>query len=116
MDIEEAYVTMQQACGIEGGDKVRVLRKATFKEMGWKNSWAEGMDKLVGNVYEVGSAELSDRAGIMILLPGDYWWLPFFVLEVVEKPPKKKEIVVGDKTIRISEALFDELKAALSEE
>lgn len=35
MDIREAYKVMQSQCGIEVGDKVRVLRKAKSREMGW---------------------------------------------------------------------------------
>jgi ABC-type transporter Mla subunit MlaD len=34
MDINEAYIVMQEASGLQVGDKVRVLRKAKSYEMG----------------------------------------------------------------------------------
>ena len=34
----EAYITLHNASGIKVGDKVKILRKAKDREMGWENS------------------------------------------------------------------------------
>ena len=78
MDIEEAYQAMQVECGIEVGDTVKVLRKAKTREMGWKNSWTEEMDGLVGEEAEVVAIR---EYGIWLK---NSLWFPFFVLEKVK--------------------------------
>lgn len=55
MSIQDAYLVMQKASGIEVGNKVRVLRKASTEEMGWDNSWPDSMDKYV---REIGKVEM----------------------------------------------------------
>ena len=53
MNIQEAYNVMQENCGINVGDKVRILRKAKSCEMGWGNTYGQKMDELVGQIREV---------------------------------------------------------------
>lgn len=80
MNIEEAYLAMQEASGIEVGDVVKILRKATDHEMGWKNTWPCEMDEHVGQTEVV-----SDIAKGGITLDNHFFAFPFFVLEVVKK-------------------------------
>jgi len=82
MNLFEAYIDLQNQSGICEGDTVRVLRKASDKEMGWDNVWADPMDALVGNVYRVLSIS---SIGIRIDTVSCSYSLPFFVLEVVGK-------------------------------
>lgn len=113
MDIKEAYKVMQENCGIEVGDKVRVLRKAKDYEMGWGNSWADGMDDWIGNEFIVN--KVWDGEGIKLDTNDDYYNFPFFVLEIVEKHNTKKKIVIDGKDIYISKESFEELKKQLLE-
>ena len=77
MDIEEAYQVRAKESGINIGDTVKVIRKASDYEMGWLTAWHPDMDKMIGNEYTV--VEIVD---------GDYklddlYWFPFFVLEKI---------------------------------
>ena len=80
MDIREAYTVMQAASGIEVGDKVRVLRRAKSREMGWEGFWRPRMDFALNEVMEV--TRFNSAGGLELGL-GFYY--PFFVLELVEK-------------------------------
>ena len=88
MDIEEAYVKMAKASGIQVGDTVKVLRRAQSYEMGWDNAWPVKMDMYVGKTGVVKKNKI--HAGFAVQFPNDEasWDFPFFVLEVVlkEKP------------------------------
>lgn len=80
MKLQEAYLLLQENCGIKVGDTVRVLRKAEDYENGWDNEWNNNeMDEAVGKTTTV---ERIDRNGIG--LKNDrfkYLKYPFFVLE-----------------------------------
>ena len=77
MNIREAYKVMEANCDISVGDTVRVLRKAEDNEMGWSNSWVDGMDSSVGEEFVVKTKDSGTGFGL-----GDYLY-PFFVLEKV---------------------------------
>lgn len=95
MDIREAYKVMQSQCGIEVGDKVRVLRKAKDYEMGWGVVWLRNMNSHVGSVGVVG--ECGEEDGFTVHFnDGDRCWLPFFVLELVEKGFKPVEVKLNE--------------------
>lgn len=93
--LKEAYRVMADNCDIEVGDFVKILRVAKDSEMGWSNSWARGMNKLVGKTGEVISI---DNDGFAVQMEGDadYWHYPFFVLEKV----KPLSVKVGPAEIR----------------
>lgn len=92
MNIQEAYKVMQENCGIEVGDKVRILRKAKSYESGWGNTWETQMSDQVGKTDRVVDIK---PWGIRLKTAGyDY---PFFVLELVEKAPKTKTIKLNDR-------------------
>jgi hypothetical protein len=82
MNLGEAYLKMQENCGIEIGDRVKVLRKAESYENGWSVVWAKEMDEYIGEVGEVVNI---DSYGILINISDESWYFPFFVLEKVEE-------------------------------
>ena len=82
MNLQEAYKIMQDNCGIEVGDTVKVLRRAENKENGWNNNWGDYMDDHIGKEYIV--TELA-VGGIRL---NNWCCFPFFVLELVKKAPK----------------------------
>jgi hypothetical protein len=89
--MREAYIKMQENCGIRVGDKVKVLRKAKDYENGWSVVWAKEMDEYIGEVGEVTSI---DYSGILINISDENWYFPFFVLEKVEE---EVYYCIGDK-------------------
>ena len=83
MNIKDAYIAMQAACGIKVGDTVKVLRKAESLEMGWGNVWSDDMDRLIG---AQGVATLCDlQSGVRVNFEDDWFAFPFFVLQKIEK-------------------------------
>jgi len=108
MNVEEAYLVMQEASGIQVGDTVKVLRKAKDYEMGWNNRWSDFM--VVGQTLKV--ADISEDG---IKLAGNFaniarYRYPFFVLEVVKKA---HTITIDGKDIALSEESYKELKKQL---
>ena len=77
-----AYIILQEAFGIQKGDKVRVLRVADEHEMGWQNSWNPVMTKNVGKILSVIRISTCPEYGIVL---DDKYAYPFFVLEIVKK-------------------------------
>ena len=93
-NLKEAHRIMQQNCGINIGDTVRVVRKAKSGEMGWTATWVEDMDERVGKQGVVGNIYNSeDTLGIAIL----HYNFPFFALEKVEpvKPVTARDKVMS---------------------
>ena len=94
--LQSAYIQMQKASGIAPGDRVRVLRKAKADEMGWTNVWVGvGMDPYVGQEAVV--ERLAGSDGVVLIPSADGrltrdLGFPFFVLEIVEKAPKAKQV------------------------
>jgi hypothetical protein len=88
MTLQDAYLAMQEACGIKAGDTVRVLRKAEDGEMGWDQVWdSVFMDKYVGDAGVV--EECYGSNGLLVQFPGGKGWLfPFFVLEKIKDAPR----------------------------
>ena len=78
MDIEEAYQIMSKESGINIGDTVKVIRKASDYEMGWVTTWDPYMNEMIGNEYTV--SEIVN--GVYHL--DDLCWFPFFVLEKIK--------------------------------
>ena len=96
-NLKEAHRTMQQNCGINIGDIVRVVRKAKSHEMGWTAIWLEDMDKAVGKEGVVGNIYNSeDILGIAVL----HYNFPFFALEKVEPV---KPVTTRDKVMALLE-------------
>jgi hypothetical protein len=92
MTVQEAYKVMQDNCGIEVGDIVKVLRIAKDYEMGWSSFWKKGMDGYVGKTFTVSRI----RPGNGIFTSHGSWWFPFFVLELVSKKPEVKEVTMAE--------------------
>jgi hypothetical protein len=84
-NMKQVFADMVTNCGIELGDKVKVLCKCPSYHMGWGTAWPQTMDKYIGDTLEVTyiSKEWGFRAG------PDCFWFPPFVLELVKK---KKDI------------------------
>jgi hypothetical protein len=82
MDIQAAYLLMQEKCGIKEGDTVKVIRVAKKHEMGWQNCWVTIMNDYLGKEFVVRGI---NKNGIYL----NSYGFPFFVLEKVKdaKPP-----------------------------
>jgi hypothetical protein len=89
MELREAYLKMQDNCGIDEGDTVKVLRKAENYEMGWGTFWEETMNEAIGNTYKVIIKKGTTGIAIDFKKSGS-WNFPFFVLELVEKKKEHK--------------------------
>lgn len=99
--IQEAYLEMQKASGIEVGDSVKVLRKFSDDEMGLYAIWNPAMEITIGKTGEViGFGERS----IIVDICDDAWHYPFFVLEKVhsaKRNEKELDSWCGKETIVI---------------
>lgn len=94
MSVAEAYKVMQDNCGIEVGDTVKVLRKAKDNENGWPNCPPSKttMESMIGKNLKVLGVDKS--IGIELdtsMINGAAQRLPFFVLELVKKGKKLPE-------------------------
>lgn len=70
------------------GDRVRIIRKATDYESGWRLPWVDRMDDLVG---KNGTVVREDGArGVIVKVDGDTYrfdtWFPHFVLGPAREP------------------------------
>lgn len=77
---ERSFKTLTQ---LKVGDKVKVIRTAKDRELGWSNSWNKtSMDKQVGKTLKVASGGFaSEGSGIYC---NDGYYYPFFCLEVLK--------------------------------
>ena len=91
--VKEIYRLMQKECGIEIGDKVKVLRKFKDWEMGCDACWRSGKKERIGGIFTV---KIVDTYSIVIDTDGDCVF-PFFALELVEKAKPDKMITVEGK-------------------
>lgn len=85
--MEKVYMDAQAACGLEVGDYVKIIRKADDYEAGWARYWNTKKDivGITGIIQEI------NELGIYIKLVGynipiTNCYVPYFVLEKVEKP------------------------------
>ncbi len=93
MSVKEAYRVLQAECGIEVGDRVKVLRMPTGKDgkLGWKER-NSASDDITGREYKI-EMDNGSRGFALENCGADY---PFFVLELVEKAkPELPPIMVG---------------------
>jgi hypothetical protein len=82
--LQNSYLELHEASGIEIGDTVRVLRKAENYEMGWNNEWNDDvMNKYIGRecVVTDDKKNYSDEAGFEL---NRGYIFPFFVLEKIK--------------------------------
>ena len=93
MNIDEAYQIMSKESGINIGDTVKVIRKASDYEMGWQTTWDPYMDQMIGNEYTV--SEIVN--GVYHL--DDLCWFPFFVLEKIKSAKPAHDFKPFDKVL-----------------
>lgn len=106
-DLRQAYLVSQRNCGIEVGDRVKVLRAAKHHEGGWGLRWNSGENRYIGCIGEVVDIRATD--GLSVTFPSDSdrfnWMFPWFVLEKVTPTPselylegqRESGIKVGDR-------------------
>jgi hypothetical protein len=94
MTIQECYVEMQSNCGISKGDTVKVLRTARENELGWGTAWVPSMNDLVGKSFVVNN--VNPKRGFLLFHGSSYYWLPFFVLELISKKPTTISVVLNN--------------------
>ncbi len=100
MDIKQAYAIMQKASGIEVGDEVKILRTAKRGEMGWYGLCDNTrMQKLnLGRTLKVTNIAYGEHGYIELKsYNGGRTFVPFFVLEIIEKAKKEKMITIDGK-------------------
>jgi hypothetical protein len=93
-ELSTAYSTLQSACGIAKGDKVKVLRKAKDYEMGWGTVWNDDMDRAIGKTLTV--TAIHSYYGMRLEIPDDNeYYFPFFILEVKKPAIKEAELSIS---------------------
>lgn len=97
------YLELQSNSGINVGDKVKVVSKATSDQFGWDNVWASEMNQAMDKSYTV--ASISD-GGIRFTenIAGYDFAFPFFVLNVIEERKENFE-----KLMSMTDALLKKL-------
>lgn len=91
------YQEAQDASGLQVGDKVRVIRPAHDRELGWSNSWNGdgGMDDSIGEIGIIMGLWGGTGTGVQISFPNapeaSGFGYPFFILELVEPAPEVDE-------------------------
>jgi hypothetical protein len=113
-NLSDIYLFFQHNCGLKRGDTVKVLRKAKTHELGWKNSWTDQMDSLVGKTVKVTSVKengIHVNEDFSSAVEG--FGLPFFVLEKVEEKVEDKSFEKR-KSI-VLKAIFSEVDLKLSQ-
>lgn len=119
MNLKEAYVIMQKNCGIDVGDRVKVLREAESHAMGWDFPWLPTMNKHIGKIFTV--IYVGANSGIKLNtsdnMPDNYmnYAFPFFALELIEKAPKTFNISLDGKSYELSEKSRDSLLKLLKD-
>lgn len=84
ISVQEAYQVMQEHCGIEVGDTVKVLRAPKEKyELGSSALIDSTDEKFVGGTFPV--SRINAREIKLEGLGHTTWGFPFFCLELVEK-------------------------------
>lgn len=99
MTNEEAYLALQEACGFKPGDRVKILRRASYHENGWDNDWTDSMEMCIGGTFDV--KEINGLYGIRLkdyneAFPSSGHYYPFFVLELIEKKKEEKKLFDPD--------------------
>jgi len=94
MTLQEAYLKMQQSCGINTGDTVKVLRKAKSYECGWDTSWTSGMNTWVGKTGEI--TEIDYQYGVKL---NNQYCFPWFVLEKIKSAVKEMTVAEISKEL-----------------
>ena len=82
---EDEYIAAQKASGLQVGDAVLITRTVEEGENGWVNSWADGMDRTVG---QIGKIRFIHPGNIVVDFVDDWWNYPFFVLKKVNLSDK----------------------------
>ena len=98
------YVERQAKCGLKVGDRVKVLRRGDFGELGWENTWIDyEMDKAIGQVCTI--LAIDEKDGIT-LDQCDSYCFPYFVLEKYEETKEEKiENLVNEFVERLKELM-----------
>lgn len=79
------------------GDTVKVTHKVKDYDLGWDNVWDdEGMNLAIENEYKVTGFGIKPDIGVQLSFKGTYYF-PAQCLEVVERCPKYKEVVINDQ-------------------
>jgi hypothetical protein len=104
---EVKYVAAQKAwlamTELNEGDKVRVMRAAETKELGWQDVWTSSMAAAVGKEYVV--TRIYGRRGLQLNYNNGTFF-PFFVLDPVRKHPesslvgKEVSVTIDGKTYK----------------
>ena len=98
------YAERQAKCGLKVGDRVKVLRRGDFGELGWENTWiGYDMGKAIGQVCTI--LAIDEKDGIT-LDQCDSYYFPYFVLEKYEETKEEKiENLVNEFVERLKELM-----------
>jgi len=109
MTSAEAYKCLQDNCGLQVGDRVKITRKATDGEMGWPTIWLDDIfDELIGQTFTV--TDFSVYGFLLDNKRGGSF--PFFVLEKVLWEPRHGDLIrTSDGDMRLIILRNGELQA-----
>ena len=100
MSVKEAYKVLQAECGIETGDKVKVLRMYERHEMGCALCVEDQRRMKVGDIYFAEIRSTSNSISLRNEKDICVGFAPFFALELVEKAkPELPPIMVGNHEV-----------------
>ena len=125
--MEKSYEERQRECGLEEGDKVKILKKVKSGENGWGTAWVDEMDSWVNKTGVIVGEDYEAGFKVFLEEENDWWFFPYFVLEKVEdnetpkhvepvKQEEKKLTIYSVFTVQCSEEDFFFITAISKEE
>ena len=102
------YLKFQKKSGLKAGDKVKVLRKAEYMELGWNECWLDFKDKFIGKTFTI--TKVTGTGIVLKYRKADpcSWHFPYFILEKVPLPTI--EFLMPDETWEESECNEKEVR------
>ncbi len=112
-ELEDAYTTLSENCGIKVGDTVRILRAAENHELGWGGSWSTSKNLNVGKelivMKSLSNLHVPHTDGFDI--DGNYY--PFFILEKVAEVAPVIVLTIDGKEVKISDETLENIRKEL---
>ena len=87
------YLVFHRKSKLKVGDRVMVMRKAKYQELGWDADWVPVMDELVGKIGKI-TADFAVNGWEVSIdnMTDDTFLFPTFVLQKIDPSEKQPEI------------------------
>lgn len=88
------YLKGEAACGLQPGDKVKLLGKVPSQAGGWGSNWVSGINPFIGKVGVIVPGQSYENYGLVVQFDSDLgtFALPYFALEKVSDSVSDKEM------------------------